>query len=153
MLLVSSFELNQAANTVKGYALAVGIVFGIWVVWMWWRHKLAVDRVERQIRAKQAFARFVQQVLCSPELALAVGGMPCGQAPKYMQLLLTTIDEILLLDPTPEWRATLRRQLDPHADYLANTAFLDGVYGTLSSESKALVDMAMAAALQVQRLA
>ena len=141
--MISSFDLNHMANIVKGYALAIGVVFAMWIVWTWWRRKLAVDRLEGQVRAKQAFARFTNQMMAMPELAAPVpadAGAPRARYQKYMELLVTTADEILLLDPSPQWRAALGRQLAPHVESLARPGFRDGVYGILSEDARALVD-------------
>ena len=146
-MLISSFDLNHVANIVKGYALAIGVVFAMWIVWTWWRRKLAVDRLEAQVRAKQAFARFTHQVMAVPELAMPVpadGGAPRARYQKYMELLLITADEIMLLDPSPEWRSALGKQLLPHGEYLSSQSFRDGLYGILSSEARALVDKSVA---------
>ena len=146
-MLVSSFDLNHMANIVKGYALAIGVVFAMWIVWTWWRRKLAVDRLEAQVRAKQAFARFTHQVMAVPELAIPVpadGGPQRARYQKYMELLVTTADEIVLLDPSPQWRAALVRQLAPHVEYLTSPGFRDGLYGILSADARALVDKVVA---------
>jgi len=145
----SSFDLNHGANIVKGYALAIGVIFAIWIGYTWWRRKLAADRVEAQVRAKQAFARFTHQVMQQPELAAPVpadGGVHRARYQKYVELLLTTADEILLLDPSPEWRAALSRQIGPHLEFLASPAFRDGLQGILCSETRDLVDKVLAAA-------
>ena len=143
----SSFDLNHGANIVKGYALAIGVAFAMWIVWTWWRRKLKADLLEQQVRAKQAFARFTHQMMQQPELAVPVaadGGPQRARYQKYMELLLTTTDEILLLDPSPDWRAMLGRQLAPHAEFLASPAFRDGLQGVLSPEARMLVDKALA---------
>ena len=149
-MLLSSFDLNHGANIVKGYALAFGVVFAVAIVWAWWRRKLKADRLEAQVRAKQAFVRFTHQVMSVPELAVPVavdGGAARARYQKYMELLVTTADEILLLDPSPQWRAALGRQLAPHVEYLASAGFRDGLYGILSGDARALVDQLLAPAL------
>jgi len=29
-------SIGHFANVVKGYAIAVGVAFGIWLAWRWW---------------------------------------------------------------------------------------------------------------------
>lgn len=145
----SSFDLNHGANIVKGYALAAGVIFAIWIGYTWWRRKLAADRIEVQVRAKQAFARFTHQVMQQPELAAPVpadAGVNRARYQKYVELLLTTADEILLLDPSQEWRAALGRQLSPHVEIMASPALREGLYGILSKETQELVEKTLVAA-------
>lgn len=149
ILQISSFDLNHGANIVKGYALAFGVAFAVWFVWMWWRRKLKADALEAQVRAKQAFARFTHQVMLQPEIASPVAADASAQRAryqKYVELLVTTADEILLLNPVPQWRAALMRQLAPHGEYLASTAFRDGLLGVLSTETRDLIDRVIAPA-------
>ena len=146
-LLISSFDLNHAANIVKGYALAIGVVFAMWIVWTWWARKLKVDKLEAQVRAKQAFARFTHQGMAAPELSIPVaadGGPARARYQKYMELLLTTADEIVMLDPSPQWRAVLGRQLAPHVEYLGSAGFREGLYTILSADARDLVDKVVA---------
>ena len=89
----SSFDLNHGANIVKGYALAIGVAFAMWIVWTWWRRKLKADAIEAQVRARQAFARFTHQMMLQPEVATPVAADASSQRAryqKYMELLLTT---------------------------------------------------------------
>ena len=142
-MLASSWELNHLANIVKGYAIAFGVAFAMLVVWSWWRRKLASDRLEQRVRAKQAFSRLTHQVMSQPEVALPVpaeAGVARVRYQRYVELLATTADEILLLDPAPEWRAALGRQLAPHAEVLSGAAFREGLYGILSPETRRLID-------------
>ena len=146
-MLAALLEMNHGhiANMIKGYALAIGVVYAIYVVATWWTRKTTADRIDRQTRATQAFARYLERAIEHPDLARPQAGdaAKTGQRasyPWFVGYLLASAEEILLLDPTQQWRETLSRHLAPHRGYLASAAFRDGAYRDLSPALKGLVD-------------
>lgn len=140
-------EVGHWANVVKGYALAIGVAFGMYLAARWWIYKVNQDLADRAARARQAYAAFLQRAMEQPELARPAGvdgAKARAQYPWFVGLLLTTAEQILLLDPAPHWRETIRRQLVPHRDYLATAAFRDGPGRALSAGLAGLVDEAVA---------
>ena len=120
--------LNQTANIVKGFALAVGVVVAIGFVWMWWANRIREQRTALAARAKSIYASHLLTAVQNPELAEPILGtldnpVEIVRYKQFMGHLLATADEILLIEPTPVWRATLTRQLAPHASYLTSEEF------------------------------
>ena len=144
---LSAIDLNRSADAVKGIANIVGLVLVVVTVWAWRARHAKADIVTRQVRARQAFARFTHEVMLQPDISTpaTAGGVASARYRQFMQLLLTTIDEILSLDPRPEWRSALRRQLAPHGEYLASPGFRDGLFGALSTETRELIRSVTAA--------
>ena len=121
-------SLGHIANTIKGFALAIGVVLAVAFVWMWWSTRLRERQQEMAARARAAYSAHLRLGLQNPELAEPMAGSMATPAEivRYKQFvasLLSTADEILLLDPDETWRATLARQLVPHAAYLKSEEF------------------------------
>jgi hypothetical protein len=137
-------SINHIANIVKGYAIAIGVVFAIWIVWQWWRtrtHELAADRAAR---AKGVWARHLALALQHPELAEPMLGSLSSAAETaryrtFVASLLAAADEILGLEATDTWRATLARHLAPHRSYLASADFRDAGLADCSEAVRALI--------------
>ena len=128
LLIVLAQGLNQTANIVKGFALAIGVVVAIGFVWMWWANRVREQRTTLAARAKSIYAGHLQAAIKHPELAEPLlGGLDNPvELVRYKQFvanLLATADEILLIEPAPAWRQTLSRQLTPHASYLTSEEF------------------------------
>ena len=120
--------LNQTANIVKGFALAIGVAVAIAFVWMWWAHRVRERRLEISSRAKNIYAAHLRTTMQLPELAEPhLGAFDSAvELVRYKQFvanLLATADEILLTEPTAQWRATLARALAPHMSYLSSQEF------------------------------
>lgn len=121
-------SLNHTANIIKGFAIAIGIAIAIGFVWMWWAHRVRERSQELSARAQAIYSAHLRLSLQNPELAEPMAGSMATPAEvvRYKQFvasLLSTADEILLLDPSEAWRATLARQLVPHAAYLKSEEF------------------------------
>ncbi len=124
-------DLNHIANIVKGYAIAIGIVIAITFVWMWWKHRARERQVELSTRARAVYAAALRSGVQHPELAEPMLGVIASGAEfvrykLYVASLLAAADEILLLDPSPEWKATIARLLTPHRSYLGSDEFRQG---------------------------
>jgi hypothetical protein len=134
--------VGNIANIVKGYALAIGVAFGMWIVWMWWQHARQMARTTAQAQAKAIYGRYLEQALGHPELAQPpAGSMTRGaQYEWFVGYLLNVADQILLVDPSPAWKATLGHHLTLHKDVLLLPAFRDGPYRQLSPALRELVD-------------
>jgi hypothetical protein len=127
-VLLAPGSLNHIANTVKGYALAIGVAFAIWLAWQWWRSRQADMSSERAVRARETWARHQTLMLQMPELAEPMLGslsspIEVARYRIFVAALLATGDQILALEPSDQWRATLGRHLAPHASYLGSNEF------------------------------
>ena len=137
-------SLNHIANIVKGYAIAVGIVFAMWMVWLWWRARQSEAATDRAARAKAVWSRHLALALQHPELAEPMLGSlsSAAEAARYRTFvagLLAAADEILTLEPTDAWRATLSRSLAVHRSYLASADFHAAGLGDCTEATRALV--------------
>lgn len=126
--LLTPGSLNNTANIIKGFALAIGVAVAIGFVWMWWGHRVRERRMEISARAKSIYAAQLRTAMQHPDLAephLGALDSPV-ELVRYKQFvanLLATADEILLVEPTPQWRTTLARALAPHRSYLTSQEF------------------------------
>lgn len=121
-------SLNHTANIIKGFAIAIGIAIAIGFVWLWWASRQRERRQELTSRARAAFAVQQRLALQYPELAdPMLGGLnsavEIARYKQYVATLLASAEEILGLDPSAEWQATLARQLAPHQAYLTSEDF------------------------------
>ena len=109
----------QWANALKGYALALGIVFSIIMIVIWWRHSQELLRVRNKIEANQIYAAYilVAEKFRSSEAELDDADA-CVARLHFAALLLATCNTIFLLDPAGIWRTTLRAQLVAHRPLL-----------------------------------
>ena len=128
-------DINHIANIVKGYAIAIGIVIAITFVWMWWKHRARERQVEMSTRARAVYASALRSGVQHPELAEPMLGVIASGAEfvrykLFVASLLAAADEILLLDPSPEWKATVARMLAPHRSYLASDEFRQDAFAT-----------------------
>jgi hypothetical protein len=141
--------LGHNANTLKGFAIAIGVVFAMWFVWHWWQVRTKEATAERSARAIGVHAQHLALALNHPELAEPMLGSLSSQAETaryriFVSALLATADEILTLTPTPAWRDTLTRQLRPHRSYLASSEFRDGALKDCTAETRGLIDRLVA---------
>ena len=137
-------SINHIANIVKGYAIAIGVVFAIWIVWQWWRTRQREMVADRAARAKAVWARHLGLALQHPELAEPMLGSLTSPAEvaryrTFVASLLASADEILTLEPSDEWRATLGRQLATHASYLSSAEFRNGPLRDCSPDVRGLL--------------
>ncbi len=124
-------DINHIANIVKGYAIAIGIVIAITFVWMWWMHRARERQVEMSTRARAVYATALRSGVQHPELAEPMLGEIASGAEfvrykLFVASQLAAADEILLLDPSQEWKATVARMLAPHRSYLGSDEFRQG---------------------------
>ena len=134
---MAELTFYQWANALKGYMLAIGVAFAIYIVARWWHLSQKNQRAQREAQAKRVYADYLLQAMQNPELARpgptdTVTGRMRAQYQWFVGYLLTVAEEIMLIDPAPAWRETLARQLAPHRAFLTSQAFLDGPYRTLS---------------------
>lgn len=139
-------SIGNIANIVKGYALAIGVVFGMWMVWMWWRHVRRVSRIANEAQAKAIYGRYLELAVQHADLAQPRPSDSADVPERaryewFVGYLLNVADQILLVDPSPAWRATLGYHLSLHKDVLNLPAFRDGPYQQLSPALRALVDV------------
>jgi hypothetical protein len=137
-------SINHVANIVKGYAIAIGVVFAIWIVWQWWAARNRELVVDRAARAKGVWARHLALALQHPELAEPMLGSlaSAAEAARYRTFvasLLAAADEILSLEPTDAWRMTLVRHFAAHRSYLSSAEFRDAGLADCSDAVRALV--------------
>lgn len=123
-------SVNHIANIVKGYAIAIGVVFAIWIVWQWWKTRNREMAADRAARAKGVWARYLALALQHPELAEPMSGSLSSAAEvaryrTFVASLLAAADEILSLEATQAWHTTLTRHLAAHRSYLASGEFRD----------------------------
>lgn len=140
-------SLNHTANIIKGFAIAIGIAIAIGFVWLWWSHRVRERQQELTGRAHAIHAASLRAAVQYPELAEPVLGAISSPADivRYKQFIATQIaaaNEILTLDPSPFWRATLARQLMPHRSYLASEEFRAGPWFDCTAEVQAVVRQA-----------
>lgn len=151
LVVLAPGSLNHIANTVKGYAIAVGVAFGIAIVWVWYRHAQDAARVARETRAKEAYGQYLAVAMANPALAQpgALGSVTPLQRAQYewfVGYFLNTAEQVLLYDPSPAWRTVLRQHLMLHQELLASDAFRTGIYRTMSDELRTLIDQASGSA-------
>lgn len=138
-------SFGHVANIVKGYALALGVAFGVWFVWQWWRTRQREFAEERALRAKAVHGRHLALALQHPELAEPMLGslssaIEVSRYRTFVASLLSAADEILALDPAPAWRDTVVRHLSAHRSYLASDEFRNGAVKDCSIELRRLVE-------------
>ncbi len=144
MVVLAPGSLGHIANIVKGYALAIGVVFAIWLTWQWWRLRQAEAAAEKAARAKAIYARHLGLALQYPELAEPMHGSQSSsiEVARYRTFvagLLVAADEILALEPSDAWRDTLYRQLTPHRSYLGTVEFQNGGLADCSPPVRQLI--------------
>lgn len=137
--------LNQTANIVKGFALAVGVVVAIGFVWMWWAHRVKEQRTALAARAKSIYASHLLTAVQHPELAEPFLGtldnpVEIVRYKLHVAHLLATADEVLLIEPSAAWRQTLTRQLAPHASYLTSEEFRSAGLADCTPEVTRLIE-------------
>jgi threonine/homoserine/homoserine lactone efflux protein len=137
-------SVNHIANIVKGYAIAIGVAFAIWIVWQWWRARNRELTADRAARAKGVWARHLALALQHPELAEPMLGSLSSAAEvaryrTFVASLLAAADEILSLEATDSWRATLARHLAAHRSYLASADFRNTGLADCSEAVRALI--------------
>lgn len=141
-------SLNHTANIIKGFAIAIGIAIAIGFVWLWWTHRVRERQQELAARAHAVHAATLRAAVQYPELAEPVLGAISSPADivrykQFIAALLAAANEILTLDPSPFWRATLARQLAPHRSYLTSEEFRSGGWFDCSPEVQAVVRQAV----------
>jgi hypothetical protein len=134
----------QWANALKGYMLAIGVAFGIYMIVLWWRSSQNARRRDNEARARSIYAAYLLKSLELQEPG-RLGAADPGQArarayPTFVAYLVTIADEILLLSPTKAWEDTLNAQLAPHRGLLASAAFRATLPRGLTPELRRLID-------------
>jgi hypothetical protein len=143
-------SLNHIANIVKGYAIAIGIAFAMYVVWRWWQTRVREAAADRAARARSVWARHLAQALQHPELAEPMLGSLASpvEVARYRYFvagLLAAADEVMALEPGEAWRATLARHLAPHRSYLASAEARETVLKDCSDATRSVVKSVAAA--------
>lgn len=147
LVVLAPGSLNHIANIVKGYAIAIGVAFGIAIVWIWYKHAIDSARVARETRAKEIYGQYLAIAMANPALAQpgALGSGTTVQRAQYewfVGYFLNAAEQILLFDPSPAWRAVLRQHIGLHQELLASDAFRSGIYQTMSPALRELIDTA-----------
>ncbi len=136
-------SINHIANIVKGYAIAIGVVFAIYMVWQWWKTREREAVIDRTARARGVWARHLGLALDNPGLADPADGRSVeaekGRYRLFVASQLAATDEILALDPSDQWRETLLRHLVPHCAYLSTPDFQATTLKDCSEETRALL--------------
>lgn len=145
MVFLAPGSLNHTANIIKGFAIAIGIAIAIGFVWMWWAARQRERRLEMTARARASYAGFLRAAIRHPEMSEPMLGVINSQIEivRYKQFvagLIAMAEEVLLFDPSPQWRNTLARQLLPHRSYLASEEFRASSLPECSAEVRALVN-------------
>ncbi len=138
-------SLNHIANIVKGYAIAIGVAFAIWFVWQWWVKRQREQELGLATQAKEAYASFLALALQHPEMAepqlgALSGPVEMARYRHFVARLIATADHILMLQPTDQWRRTMRRHLSAHASYLASQDFARDGIDAATEEVRALIE-------------
>lgn len=144
MAFLAPGSLNHTANIIKGFAIAIGIAIAIGFVWLWWSSRQRERKQELTSRARASFAAQQRLALQYPELAdPMLGGLnsavEIARYKQYVATLLANAEEILSLDPSPEWQASLIRQLAPHQAYLTSGDFGQSGFTDCSPAVQALL--------------
>lgn len=145
MVFLAPGSINHVANIVKGYAIAIGVAFAMWFVWQWWVNRQRERALDLAIKAKEVYAGFLSLALQHPEMAEPQLGAISGpvEMTRYKQFvarLVAAADEVLMLEPTDQWRETMRRHLAAHASYLTSDEFASGGRGAASAPVRVLID-------------
>lgn len=140
-------SLNHTANIIKGFAIAIGIAIAVGFVWLWWSHRVRERQQELSARAHAIHVSSLRAAIQYPELAEPVLGAISSPADivrykQFVAALLGSANEILLLDPSPFWRAALARQLMPHRSYLTSEEFRSGPWGDCTPDVQAVIRQA-----------
>lgn len=135
----------QWANALKGYMLALGVAFGIYMIVLWWRSSQRARQRDSEARARSLFAAYLVKSMELQEIARPSPADPAqararAQYPTFVNYLVTVADEILLLCPTKAWEDTLRAQLALHRGLLASEPFRAAVLPGLTPELRRLID-------------
>jgi hypothetical protein len=138
-------SINHVANIVKGYAIAIGVVFAIYMVWQWWQTREREAAIDRTARARSVWARHLTLALDHPQLTEMTADPANPLYRVYMASFLTASDEILALDPSDHWRDTLMRHMAPHRDFLASADAHDTLLRDCTGETRGLVQKISAA--------
>lgn len=143
-------DLNHTANTIKGFAIAIGVAFAIWVAYQLSQARARDLAQERAQKAKAVYSRHLALALNYPELAEPMLGSQSSAAEAaryriYVQALLAAADEILALEPSEAWRQTLTRLLVAHRSYLMSGEFEGGSMANCSAETQSLIRSVTAA--------
>lgn len=136
--------LNQTANIIKGFAIAIGVVIAVGFVWMWWASRLRERRQELSARARAAWQGWLHLAIAHPELANPGPGAhsrptDAVRYPAFVASLLATADEVLLLEPSSAWRALIAQHLLAHRTWLASPEAEQAVLAACTAEVRALV--------------
>lgn len=136
----------QWANALKGYMLALGVAFGIYMIVLWWRSSQAARRRDNEAKARSVYAAYLLKAMELQDFVSPASPDPRARVryPTFVTYLATVADEILLLCPTPEWEAVVLAELKPHAVYLASPAFRHTVHAGLTPQLRQLIDAAVA---------
>ena len=145
LLIVLAQGLNQTANIVKGFALAIGVAVAIGFVWMWWANRVREQRTTLAARAKSIYAAHLLTAIKHPELAEPLLGaldnpVEMVRYKQFVANMLATADEILLVEPAPAWRVTLLRHMLPHASFLTSEEFRTAGLADCTPEVARLID-------------
>lgn len=140
--------LNTLANILKGFAIAIGVAIAVGFVWLWWVHRMRERDQELLARTRSIYTAFLRYSLEHAELAEPMlGGLTTpAEIARYKTFVASTLsmaDEILLLQPKPEWRTTLLRHVMPHRSFLASDEFRATILDDCSAEVKSLVEHAV----------
>ncbi len=142
--LIVALNLSAVANMIKGYAIAIGVAVAIGFVWTWWAHRQRERTVELTARASGLYGDYLRLAIAHPELQEAQPGTgsPMGTARyrTFVANLLTTAEQILLLDPRPAWKEKLSRQLEPHRAFLMSEEFRAGDFNECSTLLKSVIE-------------
>jgi hypothetical protein len=140
--------LNTLANILKGFSIAIGVAIAVGFVWLWWVHRMRERDHELLARARAVYTGFLRFSLDHAPLAdPMLGGLTTpseiSRYKSYVASLLSAAEEILHLQPKPEWRSTLLRHLMPHRSFLSSDEFRATILDDCSAEVRSLVEHAV----------
>lgn len=143
-VLLAPGSLNHTANIIKGFAIAIGIAVAVGFVWMWWAHRQRERRQELASRARGVWAGWLRLAVDHPSLTdprsrVVADPVEIARYKTLVAALLCTADEVLMLEDSPLWRATLLRHLEPHRTWLASDEFRATTLADCSPALQALI--------------
>ena len=138
--------IGHIANIAKGYAIAIGVGYAIWYFRKLRLRTVAWREVDHQAKAQNLWSTFLRTKLDFAEQ----NGHPTASEQQerdidFVAYLLSVGDEILIIDPTDKWRATLREELARHKPILTDDKFKNRLTDQHSPELNALIEAAIKA--------
>lgn len=133
--------IKHVASIVKGYALAIGVAYAIWYVWRWRRQTRAWRLNDQQAKAQNLWSAYLKTKL--DFFQQPIDAEETQRGIDFVAYLLSVGNEILLINPNNDWRATLRDELGCYKPILKSDTFDRHLKDRYSPELSTLIEEAI----------